>query len=69
MRPVTFTPTFILLQNRHEVGRITGYPGEGHFWALLDELLQKLPNAKGYGCLGTEDKPAQIAKTLGKKLC
>ena len=40
-RPVTFTPTFLIVDDTREVGRITGYPGESHFWYFLDELLKK----------------------------
>ena len=69
MYPVTYTPTFILVRDRKEVGRITGYPGEGYFWTLLDELLQQLPKASRYGCPGTQDNGAKTAKTLEKKLC
>ncbi len=38
-----FTPTFVLIENGHEVGRIEGYPGEDFFWGLLARLLEKLP--------------------------
>ena len=41
--PVRGTPTFILLDNKREIGRITGYPGEAFFWSLLGELLNKVP--------------------------
>lgn len=36
---VRFTPTFILLENGHEVARIEGYPGDMFFWALLNDML------------------------------
>ena len=39
--PVRYTPTFVLLRDGREVGRITGYPGEAHFWGLLGALLQR----------------------------
>jgi hypothetical protein len=39
--PVRFTPTFVLLRDGRELGRITGYPGEAHFWGLLGALLQR----------------------------
>ena len=39
-RSVNFTPTFILVNNGKEVGRIEGYPGEDFFWALLGMLLK-----------------------------
>ncbi len=38
-----FTPTFILVSDGREIGRIQGYPGEDFFWALLGQLLAKLP--------------------------
>ncbi|MDQ7069815.1 MAG: thioredoxin family protein [Rhodobacterales bacterium] len=38
-RPVTFTPTFILIENNQEIGRIEGYPGEDFFWWMLEKLL------------------------------
>ncbi len=40
-RMVTFTPTFILIENGKELGRIEGYPGEAFFWGLLDNMLQQ----------------------------
>ncbi len=39
-RPVHFTPTFILMQDGAEMGRIEGYPGEDFFWGLLSQLFQ-----------------------------
>lgn len=39
-RPPVFTPTFVLLADGTEVGRIEGYAGGEFFWALLDRLLQ-----------------------------
>ena len=38
-RPAAFTPTFVLLDDGQEVGRIEGYPGEDFFWFLLGELI------------------------------
>ncbi len=38
-RPAAFTPTFVLLEDGQEVGRIEGYPGEDFFWFLLGELI------------------------------
>ncbi|MBY6069444.1 hypothetical protein KUW17_22065 [Leisingera aquaemixtae] len=39
-KPLYFTPTFVLLENGKEVGRIEGYPGEDFFWGLLGVLLR-----------------------------
>jgi len=40
-KPVVFTPTFILVEDGEEVGRILGYPGEDFFWALLEQMLEE----------------------------
>lgn len=37
---VHFTPTFILVDNGKELGRIEGYPGEDFFWGLLSMLFE-----------------------------
>ncbi|MEZ5779571.1 MAG: hypothetical protein R3E44_14545 [Paracoccaceae bacterium] len=35
-----FTPTFILVADGREAGRIEGYPGEDFFWGLLANMLE-----------------------------
>jgi hypothetical protein len=40
-RPARYTPTFVLLNDGLEVGRIEGYPGEDFFYGLLQNLLKK----------------------------
>jgi len=37
--PVRFTPTFVLINDGRELGRIEGYPGEDFFWGLLERLM------------------------------
>ncbi|WP_342749219.1 thioredoxin family protein [Tabrizicola aquatica] len=37
--PPIFTPTFVLVEDGVEVGRIAGYPGEDFFWPLLAQLI------------------------------
>jgi len=39
LAPVVYTPTFILVREGREVGRITGYPGQFFFWEELSALL------------------------------
>lgn len=39
---IVYTPTFVLIEDGREVGRILGYPGESHFWGLLGIELGKL---------------------------
>ena len=38
--PATMTPTFIILLNGSEVGRIVGYPGAELFWWRLSEFVE-----------------------------
>ena len=38
---VLYTPTFLLIVDDKEVGRIEGYPGEDFFWGLLAKMLQQ----------------------------
>ena len=42
-RPVRYSPTFVLVEDSREIGRIEGYPGEDFFWGLLENLVLKLP--------------------------
>jgi hypothetical protein len=39
--PIRYTPTFVLIENGKEVGRIEGYPGEEFFWVRLENLLKQ----------------------------
>jgi len=41
-RPIRYSPTFVLVEDRREIGRIEGYPGEDFFWGLLERLVLKL---------------------------
>ncbi len=44
INPAAVTPTFILVDDDgEEVDRLVGYPGDEHFWFLLNEMLDKLP--------------------------
>lgn len=40
LRPVVFTPTFVLVEDGTEIDRIEGYPGEDFFWGLLGMKLK-----------------------------
>lgn len=46
--PVIYSPTFVLIEDGREIGRITGYIGEEPFWGLLGVLVKKL-DAGGAG--------------------
>ena len=52
-RPVRYTPTFLLVDDGREVGRITGYIENGMFWGMLSQMIAKLPVA------ATSDLPVQ----------
>lgn len=39
-----FTPTFVLIDDGKEIGRLRGYPGDQFFWFRIGELLAKLPD-------------------------
>ena len=43
-RPINATPTFVLVEDRQEVGRIDGYPGSNYFYPMLEELLRRIPS-------------------------
>ena len=55
--PITASPTFVLVDNGREIGRIVGYPGADFFWAMLDELMSKL-----------DHKQSQLDPSGGKTL-
>ena len=40
-RPVTITPTFVVVEGGREVGRVVGYPGADFFYEALGEVLAK----------------------------
>ena len=42
IKGVLYTPTFVLVEDGREIGRLTGYPGEDFFWSLLGVELKKL---------------------------
>lgn len=44
IRKERFTPTFVLVENGKEIGRMRGYTGDEFFWFLLAEMLEKLEN-------------------------
>ena len=46
-RGVVFTPTFVLVEDGQEIGRIEGYPGEDFFWAILEKLLRERTDFSG----------------------
>jgi hypothetical protein len=43
--PIRYTPTFVLVEDGKEAGRIEGYPGDEFFWVRLENLLKQSPRA------------------------
>jgi thioredoxin-related protein len=41
--PVRYTPTFVLLREGKEIGRITGYHNDAFFWGLLESMVERIP--------------------------
>ena len=41
--PIPGSPTFVLMHDGREIGRIVGYPGNEFFWGLFSALVQRLP--------------------------
>lgn len=39
INPGPFTPTFVVVDEGREIGRIQGYPGDTFFFGLLDRIL------------------------------
>ena len=66
--PVRYTPTFVLVENGQEVGRIEGYPGDAFFWGLLEQLVEQLPSQppKGAFVPGT-GLTAKLERKLERK--
>jgi len=58
IRPVIYTPTFVMMEDGREVGRVLGYPGEAHFWSLLEDLITNLNKTK-FACPATPNKSPQ----------
>ena len=44
--PVRFAPTFVLVDDGREVGRITGYASDEAFWGLLSTITNTMPGAR-----------------------
>jgi thioredoxin-related protein len=44
--PVRFTPTFVLVEDGREVGRVTGYASDEAFWGLIGALTARLAPAR-----------------------
>ena len=59
--PIIFTPTFLLVENGQEVGRMEGYTGDEFFWVRLANLLAMLPQQAPKGA-SVRDEAVAIAE-------
>jgi hypothetical protein len=62
--PIRYTPTFVLVENGQELGRIEGYPGEAFFWGLLESLLERLPRAPGGASAPRADRAHALERRI-----
>jgi hypothetical protein len=46
---ILFTPTFVLVSEGREIGRIEGHPGDHFFWGMLEKLLRERAGYNGQG--------------------
>jgi thioredoxin-related protein len=46
VKGIVYTPTFVVVDGKREVGRIVGYISEDFFWGYLDGLMKKLHQIK-----------------------
>jgi hypothetical protein len=56
---IVYTPTFVLVRDGREIGRIVGYGGDEAFWSLLGELVRRLDRGKE-----SRRAPALVARFL-----
>jgi thioredoxin-related protein len=47
--PIIYTPTFVLIHDGHEIGRIEGYSTNDFFYGMLARLIGQLPPAARSG--------------------
>lgn len=41
VKGIFYTPTFLIMDGKKELGRIRGYPGEDFFWPMLAEYITR----------------------------
>jgi hypothetical protein len=69
-RPINITPTFVLVEDGQEVGRIDGYAGKDFFYPMLAQLLRRLapptqrhgsPSPRSASCAAVACQPPMTA--------
>lgn len=67
VRGIFFTPTFVIMDGTHELGRIRGYPGEDFFWPMLEEVINQhhlVAPSPGTAATRTDIVPRACATSL-----
>lgn len=44
-RRANYTPTFVVLLDGQEAGRIEGYPGEAFFYGMLNQIIDRIDDS------------------------
>lgn len=46
VKGIRYSPTFVVIDEGREVGRIIGYTGEAFFWGYLEQIAEKLKTGR-----------------------
>lgn len=65
-KPVRASPTFVLVEDGQEVGRIVGYPGPDFFWPMLDDLIAKLAPERSPAGHGADQAAVSAGSVLAQ---
>ncbi|MFC1672853.1 thioredoxin fold domain-containing protein [Pseudomonadota bacterium] len=65
---VGFTPTFVVIEDGHEVGRITGYVNDMFFWQHIEEMIVKV-KAPTAGAAQSAKKASSCGDEAGTQTC
>lgn len=57
IKGVIYTPTFVVVEDGREVGRMVGYITDYFFWERVGKLINRLDAGKASACQGTADAP------------
>lgn len=71
VKGVTFTPTFVLVEDGREVGRIVGYISDYFFWEQIAGLIKRADMAKVGDATACGDKsiPSPAGTPANSKTC
>jgi len=61
IKGVIYTPTFVVVKDGQEVGRMVGYIADYFFWERMGKLIKRLDVIKASACQETADAPNRVA--------